>query len=287
MGTNFSYHLVFKREQWVDVLKTITEHAGPSPMGPVELELPSGEQVSLPFRAGFSFGAYAGQSADRVAEELNKGGIADEFRAGCRNKGFPLLGKVSVTTRSDIEWVIFSNKQKFIIRKRNDVFDVIVLKTLVCDKTTKQLANLGLTLKVKEDKVIRDYLAPYSRTKVARQVSPDWVAIETIDLSVYLHSFIEYDEPKPFFVRSPGSLLAEGVVDFEFWAPFSIISSLFSQSQTIRGLFVEICEKHHGLCGLLDTQGEEHDVFWLEGQRVDPPMKMTGEQISARLQAML
>lgn len=72
---------------------------------------------------------------------------------------------------------------------------------------------------------------------------------------------------------------------FDFTTLNTYVSEVLLGLPSVREPFLDILAKHQGLCGLFDVAGDEYEVFWLEGQQLDPPVKMTEEQISARLQA--
>ena len=58
-----------------------------------------------------------------------------------------------------------------------------------------------------------------------------------------------------------------GHVLFEFGTPGTTMSILFSESESIRRRFVELLEKHHGVCGVLNMEMEA-EAFYLNGRAI-------------------
>lgn len=73
---------------------------------------------------------------------------------------------------------------------------------------------------------------------------------------------------------------------FRFAAPGSSVSNILVKCPTVREPMLDILEKQQGLCGLFDTEANTYEVFWLEGQQLALPVKMTEDQLKAWFKAI-
>ena len=60
----------------------------------------------------------------------------------------------------------------------------------------------------------------------------------------------------------------ENLVLFDFGTPGTRMSLLFSYSTSIRKTFIELLEKHHGVCGVFNQEDGGGECFWFKGKQL-------------------
>lgn len=73
----------------------------------------------------------------------------------------------------------------------------------------------------------------------------------------------------------------DDLVLFDFGTTGTRMSLLFSYSTSIRKTFIELLEKHHGICGVFNRESGGGELFWFNGRKMDfdigDPFKLPDE----------
>jgi hypothetical protein len=123
----------------------------------------------------------------------------------------------------------------------------------------KPEVDFAISMVFDEDKAILDYLSSNNDDWIHR-APPDVDGIERVAIG-FIYLTVYADLSKHYAFRKPTDLVL-----FSFGTTGTRMSSLFSESESIRRTFSELLENYGGVIGIFDWENDYGELFWFMGK---------------------